>query len=79
MALARRTANAICRALARARTARLTGIVPTLMACWRPVAGLPAVAQERAPRDVAVKQVGGDVYFLFDFNGSRRAITLPAR
>src|SRR5262249_17620796 len=69
MALARR--NAICRALAGARTARLTGIIPALMAlAGILVPGLPPVAQERAPRDVAVKQVAGDVYFLFDFEGS---------
>jgi hypothetical protein len=69
MALARR--NAICRALAGARTARLTGIIPALMAlAGILVPGLPAIAQERAPRDVAVKQVAGDVYFLFDFEGS---------
>jgi glyoxylase-like metal-dependent hydrolase (beta-lactamase superfamily II) len=49
----------------------MTGIVPALMVlagiC---LAGLPAVAQERAPRDAAVKQVASDVYFFFDFNGS---------
>ena len=69
MGLARR--NAICRALAGARTARLTGIISALMAlAGILVPGLPAVAQERAPRDVAVKQVAGDIYFLFDFEGS---------
>src|SRR6516165_9045010 len=69
MALARR--NAICRALAGARTARLTGTIPALMAvAGILVPGLPPVAQERAPHDVAVKQVAGDVYFIFDFNGS---------
>ena len=69
MALARR--NAICRALAGARTARLTGTIPALMAvAGILVPGLPPVAQERAPHDVAVKQVAGDVYFLFDFEGS---------
>ena len=69
MVLARR--NAICRALAGARTARLTGIIPALMAlAGILVPGLPAVAQERAPRDVAVERVAEDVYFLFDFNGS---------
>src|SRR5262252_5553604 len=69
MAMARR--NAICRALAGARIARLTGIVRALIAlAGILVPGLPAVAQERAPRDVAVKQVAGDIYFLFDFEGS---------
>jgi cyclase len=32
--------------------------------------GPGALAQERATREVAVKQVASDLYFLFDFNGS---------
>jgi len=40
--------------------------------------GLPAVAQERAARDVAVKQVAGDVYFLFYFNGSNSVFLVTA-
>jgi hypothetical protein len=77
MALARR--NAICRALAGARIARLVGIVPALMAlaCIL-LPRLPAVAQERVVRDVAVKQVAGDVYFLFDFNGSNSVFLVTA-
>jgi len=63
--------SAIGRALARVRTAFMTGIVPALMVLAGIfLAGLPAVAQEGAPRDAAVGQVASDIYFFFDFNGS---------
>src|SRR5215470_17405676 len=77
MGLARR--NAICRALAGARTARMTAIISALMALASIlVPGLPAVGQERTPRDVAVKQVASDVYFLFDFEGSNSVFLVTA-
>src|SRR5262249_9801605 len=69
MALARR--NAICRALAGARTTRLTGIVPALIAlAGILLPGLPAVGQERTSRGVPAQQVASHGYFPFDFNGS---------
>jgi cyclase len=63
--------NDFRRAVIGARSAVTSVIVPALMVlaaiC---VAGLPAGAQDRAPRDAVVKQVASDVYFLFDFDGS---------
>src|SRR5262249_37068820 len=77
MAMARR--NAICRGLAGARIARLTGIVRALIAlAGILLPGLPAVGQGPTPRDVAVKQVASDVYFLFDFNGSNSVFLVTA-
>jgi cyclase len=71
--------NAIYRTLAGTQTARLTGIVPAFIAlAGILLPGLPAVAQERAPRDVAVKQVAADVFFLFDFDGSNSVFLVTA-
>jgi cyclase len=54
-----------------ARTLFTTVIVPALAVLANIfTAGLPTVAQERAPRDPVVKQVASDVYFFFDFDGS---------
>ncbi len=63
--------NDIRPARVRARTLFTPVIVPALAVLASIfTAGLPAVAQERAPRDPVVTQVASDVYFLFDFDGS---------
>jgi glyoxylase-like metal-dependent hydrolase (beta-lactamase superfamily II) len=55
----------------RVRTVFIAGLVPAL--AWLAgilLAGPQVGAQERATREVTVKQVADDLYFLFDFNGS---------
>jgi cyclase len=49
----------------------MTGLRALLLALAGLISGVPpAYTQERAGRDVIVKQVASDVYFLFDFEGS---------
>jgi glyoxylase-like metal-dependent hydrolase (beta-lactamase superfamily II) len=61
--------SAAHRAPVKARVAFVTRVVSAVIAAFS-LAGLSAAAQERAPREAAVKQVASDVYFFFDFDGS---------
>jgi cyclase len=65
--MARSRVSTICRALL------VLGALARVFYPWE-----SAVAQERAPRDVVIKQVADDVYFLFDFDGSNSAFLVTA-